>query len=85
LVAIFLGCMPAALVELFPTRIRVTGLSSSYNLASAIFGGFAPLIATALIEATGMPVAASFWVIVAALLSTVAVIMLKETRGVEIR
>jgi MFS transporter, MHS family, proline/betaine transporter len=85
LVAIFLGCMPAVLVELFPTRIRVAGLSSSYNLASAIFGGFAPLIATALIEVTGMPVAASFWVLFAALLSTVAVIMLKETRGVEIR
>jgi MHS family proline/betaine transporter-like MFS transporter len=73
--------MPAVLVELFPRHIRVTGLSSAYNLASAVFGGFAPLIATALISATGLPVSAGFWVITAALLSTVAVLVLRETRG----
>ena len=82
--ALFLGSMPAVLVELFPRRIRVAGLSSAYNLASAVFGGFAPLIATALIAATGAPASAGFWVIFAALLSTVAVLVLKETRGVEI-
>ena len=82
--ALFLGCMPAVLVERFPRRIRVTGLSSAYNLASAVFGGFAPLIATSLIAATRMPVSAGFWVIAAALLSTVAVLVLRETRGAEI-
>ncbi len=80
-VAIFLGCMPAFLVELYPTRIRVAGLSSAYNSSSAVFGGFAPLIATAFIAATGTPAAASFWVIIAAVLSTVAVLVFKETRG----
>lgn len=82
--ALFLGCMPAVLVELFPRRIRVAGLSSVYNLASAIFGGFAPLIATALISATGLPTAAGFWVIASALFSTVAVLVVRETRGAEI-
>jgi len=73
--------MPAFLVELYPTRIRVAGLSSAYNSSSAVFGGFAPLIATAFIAATGTPAAASFWVIIAAVLSTVAVLVFKETRG----
>lgn len=82
--ALFLGCMPAVLVELFPRRIRVTGLSSIYNLASAVFGGFAPLLATALISATGLPAAAGFWVIAAALFSTIAVFVMRETRGAEI-
>ena len=82
--ALFLGCMPAVLVELFPRRIRVAGLSSVYNLASAVFGGFAPLIATALISATGLPVAASFWVLATALFSAVAVLVVRETRGAEI-
>lgn len=83
--AVFLGCLPAVLVELFPRHIRVTGLSSIYNLSSAVFGGFAPLIATALVAATGLPVAAGFWVIAAALFSTVAVLVVRETRGVEIQ
>lgn len=82
--ALFLGCMPAVLVELFPRRIRVTGLSSIYNLASAVFGGFAPLLATALISATGLPAAAGFWVIAAALFSTIAVLVMRETRGAKI-
>jgi len=82
--ALFLGCMPAVLVELFPRRIRVTGLSSAYNLASAVFGGFAPLIAASLISATGLPVSAGFWVISAALFSTIAVLVLRETRAAEI-
>jgi MHS family proline/betaine transporter-like MFS transporter len=81
---IFLGCMPAALVELFPTRVRVAGLSTSYNLSSAVFGGFAPLIASALIAATGLPIAAAFWVMFAAVLSAVAVVLLKESRNVDI-
>jgi MHS family proline/betaine transporter-like MFS transporter len=69
---------------LFPTRVRVAGLSTSYNLSSAVFGGFAPLIASALIAATGLPIAAAFWVMFAAVLSAVAVVLLKESRNVDI-
>jgi MHS family proline/betaine transporter-like MFS transporter len=43
---LFIGSMAAALVEMFPTKRRLTGLSTSYNLASMIFGGFALFIAT---------------------------------------
>ena len=41
-------------------------------------------VGAALISATGLPVSAGFWVITAALLSTVAVLVLRETRGAEI-
>jgi hypothetical protein len=44
------GCCPAAYAELFPTRARYTALSIGYNIAVAIFGGFAPFIATWLIR-----------------------------------
>ena len=50
---LFIGSMTAALVEMFPTKRRLTGLSTSYNLASMVFGGFAPFIATWLIAETG--------------------------------
>jgi MHS family proline/betaine transporter-like MFS transporter len=50
-IACFSGPGPAALVELFPTRSRTSLMSVSYALAVAIFGGFAPFIATGLVSA----------------------------------
>ena len=41
------------LAELFPTRLRYTGLSLTYGLASALFGGTAPALATLLVRRTG--------------------------------
>jgi MFS family permease len=42
------GPIAAFLVELFPTRIRYTSMSLPYHLGNGWFGGFLPLIATAL-------------------------------------
>ena len=39
--------------EVFPTKLRNSGIGFSYNIAAAVFGGLAPLAATALIAATG--------------------------------
>jgi len=54
----YAGACPATYSELFPTRIRYTALSIGYNTAVAVFGGFAPFIATWLIRETGNPLAA---------------------------
>lgn len=83
-VALFLGCLPVVMVELFPARVRVAGLSTSYNLASAVFGGFAPLIAQGLVASTGVPPTMALWAVFAAVISTIAVIFFKETRGVSL-
>ncbi len=69
--------IPTALAELFPTAIRNMGLSVSYNLSLAIFGGTAPLIAITLIEKTGSNYSPVFYVLIACL---VAVIVLKFWR-----
>ena len=45
--------IPAALSELLPTEVRYTGIALGTNVAFAIFGGTAPLVATWLIKATG--------------------------------
>jgi MFS transporter, MHS family, proline/betaine transporter len=79
LTGLFLGSFPAALVEFFPTRRRLAGLGTAYNLSSMVFGGFAPFVATWLISQSGSPVAVSWYVIFAAALSTVAVLRLRET------
>ena len=41
------GPIAAFLVELFPTKIRYTSMSLPYHLGNGWFGGFLPLIATA--------------------------------------
>jgi MHS family proline/betaine transporter-like MFS transporter len=53
---LFLGALASALVEMFPTARRMTGLTTACNLQSTLFGGFAPFIASWLIAATGQPI-----------------------------
>lgn len=70
--AIFLGVLPATMSELFPTQLRTTGLSVSYSLAVAIFGGFAPFINAYLIDLSGSNVAPAYYLSAAAVISLVA-------------
>ena len=79
MLAVFSGPGPAAIAEIFPTSSRSTWMSTAYSLSVAIFGGFAPYIATWLISVTGTPLAPTFYLIVAAAISTIAVLSLKET------
>ncbi len=79
LIGIFSGVGPAVLSELFPTRIRTTWMSIGYGIANAVFGGFAPMISIALIKATGLPLSPAYFVMFAALLSTITVATIKET------
>jgi MFS transporter, MHS family, proline/betaine transporter len=79
LIGIFSGVGPAVLSELFPTKIRTTWMSIGYGIANAVFGGFAPMISIALIKATGSPLSPAYFVMLAALLSTVTVATIKET------
>ena len=79
IIGMFSGVGPAVLSELFPTKIRTTWMSIGYGIANAVFGGFAPMISIALIKATGSPLSPAYFVMLAALLSTVTVITIKET------
>jgi MHS family proline/betaine transporter-like MFS transporter len=72
LTAMYTGPAPTLLSELFPTRVRSTGLSLGYNFAVTIFGGFAPFIATMLIAYTGSNLAPTYYVIVANCISLIA-------------
>jgi MFS transporter, MHS family, proline/betaine transporter len=77
--SLYAGCCPAAYAELFPTRVRYTALSIGYNIAVAIFGGFAPFIATWLIRETGNPLAPAFYVIAASIITFVILTRIRET------
>ena len=85
LLALYSGAGPAAISEIFPTHLRSTWMSTGYSLAVAIFGGFAPFIATWLIQATGSPVSPTYlYLLPAAAISLVVIWKLKETSGTKL-
>jgi MHS family proline/betaine transporter-like MFS transporter len=59
------GTFAVLLTDLFPTRIRFTGVALVFNVAFTLFSGTAPLVATTLIRDTGMSTAPA-WVMIGA-------------------
>jgi MFS family permease len=76
------GPMAAALVELFPTRIRYTAMSLPYNIGTGWVGGFVPFTAYAIVTAVG-DIYAGLWFPAAftALSVVTCALFLPETRG----
>ena len=66
LVASFVGVAPAALAEIFPTGVRATGMSLVYNGAFMLFGGFAPMILTWLMQRSGGSIYSPAWYVMLA-------------------
>jgi MFS family permease len=80
------GPIAAFLVELFPTEIRYTSMSLPYHIGNGWFGGMLPLLATALVAATGDIYYGLWYPIVVAVMSLViGSIFLSETRNRDIR
>ncbi len=61
IVGVYMGPVPTLLVELFPTRVRFTGVAISYNLSAAIFGGTAPMVGAALYKITGAQISLAYY------------------------
>jgi len=78
LLACLAGPLCAVLSEFFPTKVRFTALSIGYGLSVTIFGGFAPFIGTWLIGQTGTSVAPAYFVIFAAIISTITIVLMKD-------
>ncbi len=73
------GPQAAYMTELFGTRIRYSGASLGCQIAAALSGGFAPMIATGLLAATGGTAAISIYLIVLGLITLIAVAASSET------
>jgi MFS family permease len=84
-VTLVYGPIAAWLVELFPTRIRYSGMSLPYHIGNGWFGGFLPATAFAIVAATGNIYSGLWYPIVIATVSfVIAVIFLPETKDVDI-
>jgi MHS family shikimate/dehydroshikimate transporter-like MFS transporter len=78
--AIGFGIGASWMPELFGTRVRYTGASLGCQISAALSGGFAPIIATALLGWAGATWPVSLYLIALGLIAAVAVSAAKETR-----
>ncbi len=79
------GAMVVALTEIVPAPVRTAGFSLAYALATALFGGFTPLISTWLIEVTGNKAAPGLWMAFAGACGLIATIMAYSSNAVRLR
>ncbi len=79
IVGIYMGPVPTLLVELFPTRVRFTGVAISYNLSAAVFGGTAPMVGAALYKITGEQISLAYYLTSLAVFCLGTLYFYKET------
>src|SRR5262249_4563291 len=70
------GSMVVFLAEVMPEKVRVSGFSFAYSLATGIFGGFTPALSTWLIHETGNAAMPGAWMALAGLMSLSATLIL---------
>ncbi|MCZ4520033.1 MFS transporter [Rhodococcus ruber] len=90
LLAIIIGLMfhafmyatqPAIMAEMFPTRMRYSGVSLGYQVTSIVAGSLAPIIAVKLLDIYGSSVPIAVYLAVACAITVVAVVVARETKG----
>jgi MFS family permease len=85
---VFHGCMyapqPAAMAEMFPTRMRYSGVSLGYQVTSIVAGSLAPIIAVRLLETYKSAVPIGWYLGACTTVTAVAVLASRETKGVDL-
>ncbi|WP_433278162.1 MFS transporter [Pseudonocardia xinjiangensis] len=84
LLVLMLGTIGSALPAMFPTRNRYGGFSIGYSTSTAAFGGTAPLVITALIAGTGNTAIPAFYLMGAAAIAIVPILLMPETARISI-
>ncbi|GAC67264.1 MFS transporter [Gordonia soli] len=80
-----LATISATFPAMFPTQVRYAGFAISYNVATAAFGGTAPLVNDAVVENTGWNLFPAIYMMGACAIGMAALVFLKETAGCSIR
>jgi MHS family citrate/tricarballylate:H+ symporter-like MFS transporter len=78
------GAMVVSLTEIVPLHVRTASFSVAYSLATALFGGFTPMVSTYLIHETGDRAVAGVWLMFAAACGFVATLLAyRKAEGAE--
>lgn len=75
----------AMMSEIFPTRMRYSGASFAYQIATIFAGSIAPLVAASLLNIFGGPGPIVVYLLAIIVLSTVALMSLRETNGIALK
>lgn len=78
--AMYIAPIPTVLCDIFPTRVRYTGMAVACNLCAALFGGTTPYVATKLLQLTGNHISLAYYLMTAALTSLISIGFLKKTK-----
>ncbi|MGW0003190.1 MFS transporter [Nocardia grenadensis] len=76
-----MGVAFSAFTEMFPTRVRYTGIALGFNLGAALAGGFSPYICTWLVKQTGNSLSPAYFLMATALITLAAAVPMRETVG----
>lgn len=82
--ALMYASQPAIMAEMFPTRMRYSGVSLGYQVTSIVAGSLAPIIAVKLLDIYGSSVPIAIYLAVAAAITVVAVLFTRETTGTDL-
>ena len=75
------GSFAVLLTDLFPTRVRFTGVALGFNVSFTLFSGTAPLVATSLIGGTGQMASPAFLMMACALIALVGSLWVERYGG----
>ena len=75
------GSFAVLLTDLFPTRIRFTGVALGFNVSFTLFSGTAPLVATSLIGGTGQMASPAFLMMACALIALISSLWVERYGG----
>ena len=75
---------PAIMAEMFPTRMRYSGVSLGYQVTSIVAGSLAPAIATWLLDDFGTWVPIAVYLAGAAVITLIAAWFTRETTGLDL-
>lgn len=82
--AVMYAPQPALMAEMFPTRMRYSGVSLGYQVTSIVAGSLAPIIAVKLLEVYDTSVSISIYLAIACVVTLVAVVVARETSGLDL-
>lgn len=75
------AAQPAIMTEMFPTRMRYSGVSLGYQVTAIVAGSWAPLIGTALLRQWDSWVPIAWYILASGAVSLVAALIMRESRG----
>jgi MFS family permease len=76
---------PAIMAEMFPTRMRYSGVSLGYQVTSIVAGSLAPIIAVKLLDVYDSSVPVAIYLAAACAITLIAVVFTRETNGIDLK